>query len=43
MTFYHGYLPIETLRTGRTGYDSFTAVPKLLAELRRALDDVPEL
>jgi sugar phosphate isomerase/epimerase len=39
---YHGYLPIETLRMGRSDYDSFTAVPKILAELRRALDEVPE-
>ena len=39
---YHGYLPVETLRMGRTDYDSFTAVPKILAELRRALDEVPE-
>ncbi|HEX7977374.1 MAG TPA: sugar phosphate isomerase/epimerase family protein [Gemmatimonadaceae bacterium] len=40
---YHGYLPIETLRMGRVDYDSFTAVPKLLAELRQALDEVPEV
>ena len=39
---YHGYLPIETLRMGRTDYDSFTAVAKLLADLRRALNEVPE-
>lgn len=40
---YHGYLPVETLRMGRPDYDSFTAVPKILAELRQALDEVPEV
>jgi len=40
---YHGYLPVVTLRMGRTDYDSFTAVPQILAELRRALDEVPEV
>ena len=39
---YHGYLPVETLRMGRTDYDSFTAIAKILGELRRALDEVPE-
>ena len=39
---YHGYLPVETLRMGRDDYDSFTAVPKILGELRRALDELPE-
>ena len=34
---YRGYLPIETLRMGRPGYDSFQAVAALLAELRAAL------
>jgi hypothetical protein len=40
---YHGYLPVETLRMGRTDYDSFTAIPKMFGELRRALDEVPEV
>jgi sugar phosphate isomerase/epimerase len=35
---YHGYLPIETLRMGRAGYDSFEAVARMLAELRGAID-----
>jgi sugar phosphate isomerase/epimerase len=34
---YRGYLPIETLASGRKGYDSFVEVPKLLAELRAAM------
>lgn len=36
---YHGYLPIETLRMGRTAYDSFVEIPKLLAQLRAAIDE----
>ena len=39
---YRGYLPIETLRMGRKEYDSFIAATTLLAQLRRALDEVPE-
>jgi sugar phosphate isomerase/epimerase len=39
---YHGYLPVETLRMGRSDYDSFAAATKILAELRQALADVPE-
>jgi sugar phosphate isomerase/epimerase len=35
---YHGYLPIETLRMGRANYDTFEEIPKLLAELRAAID-----
>jgi sugar phosphate isomerase/epimerase len=35
---YRGYLPIETLASGRKGYDSFVAVPKMLAELREAIE-----
>lgn len=35
---YHGYLPIETLRMGRTDYDSFTEIPKMLMQLRTAID-----
>jgi hypothetical protein len=35
---YHGYLPIETLRMGRTEYDTYTEIGKLLAELRDAID-----
>jgi sugar phosphate isomerase/epimerase len=34
---YRGYLPIETLASGRKGYDSFVEVPKMLAELRAAI------
>ena len=35
---YRGYLPIETLRMGRADYDSFVEIPKLLAQLRAAID-----
>jgi hypothetical protein len=35
---YHGYLPIETLRMGRANYDTFKEIPKLLAELREAIE-----
>ena len=34
---YRGYLPIETLASGRKGYDSFVEVPRMLAELREAI------
>lgn len=34
---YRGYVPIETLRMGRTDYDSFKEVARLLAELRAAI------
>ena len=34
---YRGYLPIETLASGRKGYDSFVEVPKILAELNEAI------
>ena len=34
---YRGYLPIETLASGRKGYDSFVAVPRMLNELREAI------
>ncbi|MEY3895555.1 MAG: hypothetical protein RLZZ214_1074 [Verrucomicrobiota bacterium] len=34
---YRGYLPIETLSSGRKGYDSFVEVPKMLAELNEAI------
>jgi len=34
---YRGYLPIETLASGRKGYDSFVEVPKMLAQLRGAI------
>jgi sugar phosphate isomerase/epimerase len=34
---YRGYLPIETLASGRKGYDSFVEVAKMLAELREAI------
>lgn len=35
---YHGYLPIETLSMGRKDYDSYTAIPLMLAQLRAAID-----
>ncbi len=35
---YQGYLPIETLRMGRKGYDSFREIPRMLAELRAAIE-----
>lgn len=35
---YRGYLPIETLSSGRKGYDSFVEVPKILAELNAAIN-----
>jgi sugar phosphate isomerase/epimerase len=35
---YHGYLPIETLRMNRTEYDSFKEIPKILAQLKDAID-----
>ena len=34
---YRGYLPIETLGMGRTGYDSCVEVEKMLVELRAAI------
>jgi sugar phosphate isomerase/epimerase len=34
---YRGYLPIETLASGRKGYDSYIEVPKLLGELQNAI------
>jgi len=36
---YRGYLPIETLAQNRKDYDSFVAVPKMLASLRRAIEE----
>lgn len=38
-TGYHGYLPIETLRMGRTEYDSFVEIPRMLERLRAAIDE----
>jgi sugar phosphate isomerase/epimerase len=35
---YRGYLPIETLRMGRADYDTFVEIPKLLAQLREAIE-----
>jgi sugar phosphate isomerase/epimerase len=35
---YHGYLPIETLRMNRAEYDSFKEIPKILAQLKEAID-----
>ncbi|MEO6525257.1 MAG: sugar phosphate isomerase/epimerase family protein [Gemmatimonadaceae bacterium] len=40
---YQGYLPIETLRMGRADYDTFKEIPKLLAELREAIDATSSL
>ena len=34
---YRGYLPIETLASGRKDYDSFVAVPAMLEALRKAM------
>jgi len=34
---YRGYLPIETLAMNRPGYDSYVAIPQMLAELRTAI------
>jgi sugar phosphate isomerase/epimerase len=36
---YRGYLPIETLAMKRPSYDPFVEAPKLLAELRQAMQD----
>ena len=36
---YRGYLPIETLAMGRTDYDPFMEVTKLLAALRQAIKE----
>jgi sugar phosphate isomerase/epimerase len=36
---YRGYLPIETLVMRRPDYDPFVEVPRLLAELRRAIQE----
>ena len=36
---YRGYLPIETLAMRRQDYDPFVEVPKLLADLRRAIQE----
>lgn len=35
---YRGYLPIETLRMGRSDYDSFKEIPRMLGELEAAMD-----
>ena len=35
---YRGYLPIETLRMGRSEYDSFQEISRMLAELQAAMD-----
>ena len=34
---YRGYLPIETLASGRKGYDSFVEIAKMLTALREAI------
>ena len=36
-TGYRGYVPIETLRMGRTNYDSFVEIPRMLAQLKAAI------
>jgi sugar phosphate isomerase/epimerase len=36
---YRGYVPVETLSMGRKGYDPFVEVPKVLAQLRAAIDE----
>ncbi len=36
---YRGYLPIETLRMGRTDYDSFVEIPRMLERLRAAIGE----
>ena len=41
---YRGYVPIETLSSGRKGYDSYVEIPKMLDGLREAIaatEDVP--
>jgi len=35
---YRGYVPIETLSMKRVGYDSFVEVPRMLAQLRDAIE-----
>lgn len=35
---YRGYLPIETLRMGRADYDSFREIPRMLDDVRAAID-----
>ena len=40
---YRGYLPIETLSMRRPTYDPFVEVPKLLAELRQAMQDTASI
>ncbi len=39
---YRGYLPIETLAMKRKNYDPFVEVPKVLAELRKAIATTSE-
>ena len=34
---YRGYVPIETLASGRKGYDSFVEIPRMLTGLREAI------
>jgi sugar phosphate isomerase/epimerase len=36
---YRGYVPIETLRMGRAGYDSFKEISLMLGQLREAIRD----
>jgi sugar phosphate isomerase/epimerase len=40
---YHGYLPIETLRMGRTDYDSYKAIAAMHAQLREAIEATASL
>ena len=39
---YRGYLPIETLAMKRPNYDPFVEAPKLLADLRRAIQETAQ-
>lgn len=40
---YSGYVPIETLSMKRKGYDSYVEVPKLLAQLREAIQETASI
>jgi sugar phosphate isomerase/epimerase len=40
---YRGYLPIETLAMKRKNYDPFVEVPKVLADLQRAIVETSEV
>ena len=40
---YRDYLPIETPLMKRKGYDPFIEVPKVLGELRKAIDETSSI